>query len=63
MRFLIISSNTDVIASIKRYLKFVHTIADIKSFQITHPEDKTYENFLIIKDWFEGLFVDVITEM
>ena len=63
MKFIVLSSNQELIDSIKRYLSYVHSIRGVENFLINNPEKNGYENFLIIKNWLEGLFEDNIAEM
>jgi hypothetical protein len=63
MKFIVLSSNKELIDSIKRYLKYVHSIKGVRSFLVRNPENDAYENFLVIRDWIEGLFENDITEM
>lgn len=63
MKFIVLSGNQELIDSINRYLKYVHSIKGVENFLINNSEKKGYENFLLIKDWLEGLFENNITEM
>lgn len=62
MKFVILSSSPKMIGSIERYLKYVHSIADVKSFLLSNQKENAYENFLIIKDWIENLYRDSVTD-
>ncbi len=65
MKFIILSTNQELICSLKRYLKYLHSIKseEVKSFLIRNPEKEAYQNFLIIRSWLEGLFENDAIEM
>ncbi|MCX6579271.1 MAG: hypothetical protein NT166_03730 [Candidatus Aminicenantes bacterium] len=63
MKFIILSRSQDLIDSIGRYLKNMHSIEQIESFLFKKPEQEIYQNFLIIKGWLEGLFENDVTGM
>ncbi len=56
MKFLVLSSNQDLIDSTKRHLNHVHSIEKVESFLIRNPEKETYQNFLVIRNWLENIF-------
>jgi hypothetical protein len=63
MKFIILSSNQDLIDSIRRYLKCMHSIEQVESFFVRNPEQETYQNFLVIRSWLENIFKNDMTEM
>ena len=63
MKFIIVSSSQDLIDSISRYLRNVHSIAKVENFLVKNSEQDTYQNFLVIRSWLENIFKDDITEM
>jgi hypothetical protein len=63
MKFIILSSNQELIDSIERYLQYLESLVDVKSFLIRNPEDGAYQNFLVIRNRVEGLFENDTTEM
>ncbi|MCK4762966.1 MAG: hypothetical protein KAW12_12285 [Candidatus Aminicenantes bacterium] len=56
MKFIVLSSSKELIDSIERYLKYVHSITGVERFLVHNPGGDAYENFLVVKDWIEDLF-------
>jgi hypothetical protein len=63
MKFIILSSNQELINSIERYLKYLDSVVDVKSFLVRNLEEGAYQYFLVIRSWMEGLFENDATEM